>query len=118
MAAKKKTTKKKTAPKKSGKGKRYTDAVKKEVIEFVNRINSERGRGGVAAATKKFKITALTISNWLKNAGGAATGGARGSRKRGGGIWEQMVTLKSEIDDLEERLEAKRAQFDRLKKRL
>ena len=50
-------------------GVRYSDAQKKEIVDFVAQYNSTNGRGGQAAAAKKFKVTPLTISGWLKGAG-------------------------------------------------
>jgi len=50
------------------KGKRYTDAEKQEVISFVGKVNAEKGRGGQAAAAKKYNISVLTVATWLKSA--------------------------------------------------
>lgn len=51
------------------KGKRYTDKEKAEVLSFVEKTNAENGRGGITAAAKKFRVTPLTISNWMKKTG-------------------------------------------------
>lgn len=59
------TKNKKTAPT----GVRYTETQKKEVVDFVSQYNSANGRGGQSVASKKFKVTPLTISAWLKSAG-------------------------------------------------
>lgn len=62
-----------TKNKKSGKapstGIRYTDAQKKEIVDFVVQYNASNGRGGQSAASGKYKVTPLTISGWLKSAG-------------------------------------------------
>ncbi|MDA0767995.1 MAG: hypothetical protein O3A92_14390 [Verrucomicrobia bacterium] len=50
----------------NGKGKRYTDKEKSQVLEFVDKVNAEKGRGGITAAAAKFNVTPLTISNWMK----------------------------------------------------
>ena len=50
-------------------GVRYTDAQKQEVVDFLVQYNSKNGRGGQSAASKKFNVTPLTISTWLKAAG-------------------------------------------------
>jgi hypothetical protein len=50
-------------------GTRYTDAQKKEVVDFVAQYNTANGRGGQSAASKKYKVTPLTISAWLKASG-------------------------------------------------
>lgn len=60
------STKNKKAP---ATGIRYTDAQKKEVVDFVTQYNSANGRGGQSAAAAKFKVTPLTISAWIKKTG-------------------------------------------------
>ena len=77
------------AAKKAAKGKRYTPAQKKKVVAFVNEINSAKGRGGVAAAKKKFGITALTITKWVKDAGGTAK--ASPKARRGGKVTRKVA---------------------------
>jgi hypothetical protein len=61
-------------------GIRYTDAQKKEIIDFIAKYNSENGRGGQSAASKKFKVTQLTIGGWLK-AAGLKPGGKKAAKK-------------------------------------
>jgi len=56
----------------SAKGKRYTPAEKAEVVAFVEKVNTEKGRGGQSAASAKFNISQLTISSWLKGSKGSA----------------------------------------------
>ncbi len=68
------STKKKTARKKASTGVRYSDDLKKQVVEFVETYNSKNGRGGQSAAAKKFKVTPLTIATWLKAAGAKKPG--------------------------------------------
>lgn len=63
------STKKKAASKKASTGVRYSDDLKKQIVDFVETYNSQNGRGGQSAATKKFKVTPLTIATWLKAAG-------------------------------------------------
>ena len=58
--------------KSSATGVRYTDAQKKEVVDFVSQYNSKNGRGGQSAASNKFKVTPLTISAWIKASGAPA----------------------------------------------
>lgn len=60
-----------TTKKKSTKGVRYTDAQKKEVIDFAVAYNASNGRGGQSKAAAKFGISQLTIASWLKGSGAA-----------------------------------------------
>ena len=62
------TTTKKTTPK----GIRYTDAQKKEVVDFIQSYNAANGRGGQSKAAAKFKISQITVASWLKSAGSSA----------------------------------------------
>lgn len=72
----------KTAPVKPAKrakvpqGTRYTEEQKKAVLDYVAQVNAKKGRGGMTAAAKKFKITPLTVSNWIAKLGGSAATGA------------------------------------------
>lgn len=50
----------------STKGIRYTDAQKKEIIDFAVDHNTANGRGGQSQAAKKFGVSQLTVSAWLK----------------------------------------------------
>ena len=68
------STKRKKATKAPPTGVRYSDSQKKEVVDFVAKYNAANGRGGQSAAVKKYKVTPLTISSWLKAAGVKAPG--------------------------------------------
>ena len=130
MTTKKKPTTKTAEPaptkpakkKSASKGKRYTPAERKKVISFVESVNAKKGRGGVTAAVKKFGVTALTISTWIKKEGEAAKKGnvkvtshAKGTSTD---VLDQLVALRDEISGLESQLAAKRSQFDTLKGKL
>lgn len=51
---------------------RYTDAQKKEVVDFVVNHNAANKSGGQSTAVIKFKISPITIASWLKAAGVSA----------------------------------------------
>ena len=79
--AKKKAAKKaKVGARKGSKGvgKRYSTAEKQEVVDFVNAYNSSNGRGGQSAAARKYNISILTVSAWLKKSGVKAVKGLKG----------------------------------------
>jgi transposase-like protein len=60
-----------TTKKKAVQAIRYTDAQKKEVVDFVTSYNKANGRGGQSQAAIKFKMSQITIAGWLKAAGTA-----------------------------------------------
>ena len=55
--------------KSSATGVRYTDAQKKEVVDYVVQYNAKNGRGGQSQAVAKYKLSAITCASWLKAAG-------------------------------------------------
>ncbi len=61
-----------TSKKASTKGIRYTDAQKKEVVDFATSYNAANGRGGQSKAAEKFGISQITVSTWLKSTGAPA----------------------------------------------
>jgi len=58
-----------SAKKKTAKGIRYTDAQKKEVVDFASSYNAANGRGGQSKAAEKFGVSPLTVSAWLVASG-------------------------------------------------
>lgn len=44
-------------------GKRYTEAQKKRVLDFIY----SQGRGGIAAAQKKFGVSYIAVRRWMTN---------------------------------------------------
>jgi transposase-like protein len=59
---------------KSGKGVRYTTEQKQEVVDFVAAYNEANGRGGQSQAAKRYNLSVLTVSAWLKALGGKKKG--------------------------------------------
>jgi transposase-like protein len=55
-----------------GRGVRYDAAKKQEVVDFVAEYNQKNGRGGQSAAARKYGVTILTVSSWLKGSGKVA----------------------------------------------
>jgi transposase-like protein len=96
-------------------GKRYTAEEKSKIVSFVESYNASNGRGGQSAAAKKFGVSQLTVSSWLKGAGVSA-GSSKGSNK--GNMQSKLaslLTLGQDISKLEKELGAKRAKFDSIK---
>lgn len=57
---------------------RYEAKSKDKIIRFINSFNAKNGRGGVASASRKFKISQLTLSRWVK--GGSSPKGRKVGR--------------------------------------
>ena len=124
MAAKKKTTQKsargkrptKKAAANQAKGKRYSASEKAAILSMVEQVNAEKGRGGITAASKKFGVTPLTISAWMRNAGIATRGGAKMNADPED--FRRLAELHELIVQAEENLSALKREYAALKRKL
>lgn len=98
--------------------KRYTDAEKADVLNFVDQVNSERGRGGQSAASKKFGISQLTIMAWRKAGGAVSPSKGKATRSGIDSKLSALTKLHGEIAAAEKSLQKLRSKFDALKKGL
>lgn len=88
----------------AAKGKRYTSTEKAAVLQEVDRVNALKGRGGIAAASRKFGISPLTVSNWLSKAG-HDTSAPRTNRDKPSNLEVEMsrlVEIDTEMNTLRE----------------
>jgi hypothetical protein len=100
------------------KGKRYTSKEKAQVLAYVETVNSERGRGGITAAAKKFRVTPLTISNWIKASGISSAMTGRRSGANFAVTLRRLADLHDTITKKEKELAQLRRDYDALKKKL
>jgi transposase-like protein len=104
----------------AAKGRRYTAKEKAEIIAFVDKVNVDKGRGGQSAASKKYKISPLTISSWIRtgagggaiSSGGAAVAGPIGKKL------SKLQALHDQIAKAEKELSKLKSQFNSLKSAL
>jgi len=103
----------------AAKGRRYTTKEKAEIIAFVDKVNSEKGRGGQSAASKKYKISPLTISSWIRSGiGGGSVGVSSGAGSVAGPIGKKLSKLQALHDQIaraEKELGKLKSQFNSLK---
>ena len=102
---------------------RYDQKKKDEVVAFILDYNQKNGRGGQSAAAKKFKITPITISNWLKKAGvkgkkkkkvAKRKSAPRSPRRSSGSkssILGRMMKIQTQIESLQEEYESLKNQL-------
>ena len=105
----------------AAKGRRYTTKEKAEIIAFVDKVNSEKGRGGQSAASKKYKISPLTISSWIRSGiggGGSITAGAGSVAGPIGKKLSKLQALHDQIARAEKELGKLKSQFNALKSAL
>jgi len=96
------------------KARRYTVKEKEEILRFVETVNAKQGRGGQTSAVKKYGISALTISSWLRKQDSLPIRG-KASTNGTGGVIAKLAVLHAEITAKEKQLNALKAEFDRLK---
>ncbi len=103
--------------KSKGRGKRYSTVEKAEILIFVDKHNAEKGRGGAAAASRKFKVSQLTIGNWLREAGSPSPRRKKQASditkvlKRLGEIHKKMAKVEEELDGLRKEYAALKGQL-------
>lgn len=121
--------------------KRYDQKTKDEVVSFIKAFNDEQGRGGQAAAAKKWDLNPITVKTWMEKAGVKSPGktakkkkaGKRGKRGRPAARptaavaapkAKAAVTQKSasanlrRMLQLQEKIEAYQAEYDAIKRSL
>jgi transposase-like protein len=118
--AKKKAAKKaKGGAKKGSKGagKRYSAAEKQEVIDFVNSYNASNGRGGQSEAARKFNISILTVSAWLKKSGNkvAKTGKAVAAGKSSAKVPSALTAKVASLIQMSDRIQKAELELAKLR---
>jgi len=96
--------------------KRYSAAKKKEILNFVKNYNKKTGRGGQAAAAKKYKVGALSIANWSKK---EAPAGAKTSKKKArtaksGARSESLASILRQMTEIHEKVSELNAEMNGL----
>jgi transposase-like protein len=103
----------------AAKGRRYTAKEKQEIIDYVDQVNAERGRGGQSAASKKFNLSQLTISSWIRKGVGSGNGvSAHGPAVSSGSIGKKLSKLQQLHDAItkaEKELARLRNEFNSIK---
>jgi len=102
----------------ASKGRRYTAKEKAEILAFVDKVNEEKGRGGQLAATKKFKLSPLTIASWIRSgvtADGEAPAAASYSAGPIGKKLAELQSIHGQIVKAEKELARMKSQFAALK---
>ena len=86
--------------------KRYTEEQKNEILAFIEKHNTENGRGGQTVAIKKFGVTAATLAAWGKKSGKKAKKAGKAAKKtrNPSKLWERLNVVKSEIAKAEKLL--------------
>jgi hypothetical protein len=104
----------------AAKGRRYSTKEKADIIAFVDKVNADKGRGGQSAASKKYKISPLTISSWIRAGAGSGII-STGVASVAGPIGKKLTKLQALHDQIartEKELAKLKSQFNSLKSAL
>ncbi|MDE0596230.1 MAG: hypothetical protein OSB65_13390 [Roseibacillus sp.] len=103
----------------NSKGKRYSEAEKAKILNHVEQVNSKRGRGGITSAAKKYGVTALTISNWLRaNEPLALSMRSSNRNSNAAEALRRLAEIHEKIVEREHELLPLRREFEKLKRSL
>lgn len=108
--------------KKSTRGNRYSPQQKAEILAYVDAVNAEKGRGGAAAASRKFEISQITIGQWIKKAGKSTASGSSKHATISSADFAQklnrLTSIHEAICQKEAELEALKSEYEAMKKSL
>jgi len=96
------------------KAKRYTDAKKKEILDFIE----AQGRGGQTKAVKKYKVTAASIAAWKKKAGGISSPRRTTEGSKELQVVAELKSLLEEIAKTEAKLDDLRRAYKKTKAKI
>ena len=106
------------------KGKRYNPEERKEILDFIASYNKKNKRGGLKTASKKYKVSAVSISRWMKSSDkpdkkkgrkpGRKPGRKAAARVSSGDIGKTLARL----GELHGQIESLQAEYDAVKKSL
>lgn len=107
-------------------GRRYSAEEKAEIAQFIKAYNAEHKRGGMKAASEKFGVSAVTLSNWGKKTKGKRKPTVKASAtkiatpktraRRGSKVTPAPNVDDQSPDDILKRLQAIRAEVASLEK--
>ena len=97
------------------KAKRYSEAEKKEILDFIEK----QGRGGQSKAVEKYGVTAATIASWRKKAGASpVTSGKGGGESSALKAVEDLARILKEIAATEEKLGKLKKDYKKAKSKI
>ncbi|MDP0489439.1 MAG: hypothetical protein Q7Q71_00125 [Verrucomicrobiota bacterium JB023] len=97
---------------------RYTDAEKAEILQYVRKVNSEKGRGGVSAAVRHFGISPITVNSWLRSQKETGVGAPLPKSATAVEIYQRLADLHSSMEAKRAELDAMQSEYDDLKRRI
>ncbi|MBC8190923.1 MAG: transposase [Candidatus Marinimicrobia bacterium] len=101
-------------------GKRYSAEEKAEIVAFIIAYDAEHKRGGMKAASDKYGVSVVTLSNWKRKDKGPKKRKAKGKNVAGKKTVKTAVASAKVVGDSPEailsRLQTIRAEIHKLEK--
>lgn len=97
---------------------RYNESEKQEILRFVQKVNSEKGRGGVTAAVKKFGISPITVNSWMKSRRDEWFSVPLAKTASQVEVFQRLAELHSNIEAKQSELDEMQKEYDALKSRI
>jgi len=107
-----------SAKRKMKTAKRYTESEKQEILRFVNKVNQEKGRGGVSAAVREFGISPITVNGWLRSQKEQGPTIPLPKNATAVEVFQRLASLHSAIESKKEELARMEKEFGELKKKI
>ena len=104
------------ANKKTTRGKRYTPKQKADIMTFIDKYNAKQGRGGATAASKKYKISQITLSKWMNSQSDISA--KKVKKKDISGVLKRLGEVHNEVAQKESELLSLKCEYLELKKSL
>ena len=89
---------------------------KEKILAYVDEVNGSNGRGGPAAAKKKFGVSPITLTAWQKKRGTVKTAGRKTQKAKN--PLKRMGEILDEIDAAEKTIKALQKEYTQLKKKI
>jgi transposase-like protein len=98
--------------------KRYTQEEKQEILALVEKVNTEKGRGGVTAAVREYGVSPITVNSWLRNRKEQWYSVPLSKNASQVEVFQRLADLHSSIEDKRQELADMEKEYKSLKSRI
>jgi transposase-like protein len=98
--------------------KRYSQDEKQEILALVEKVNTEKGRGGVTAAVREFGVSPITVNSWLRNRREQWYSVPLSKNASQVEVFQRLADLHSSIEDKRQELTEMEKEYEALKNRI
>lgn len=98
--------------------KRYTEVEKQEILRFVNKVNQDKGRGGVSAAVREFGVSPITVNGWLRSQKEQGPAIPLPKNATAVEVFQRLADLHSSIESKKDELTRMEKEYEELKRKI